>query len=219
MTDARVEVAGEALVLLPERCVLRERTSTLLVADAHWGKAAAFRAAGVPVPGGTTGEGLARLDAALVRTGARRIAFLGDLLHAREGRAPATLSLIAAWRERHGDVEMRLVRGNHDRAAGDPPRELGIDCVDEPFADAPFVYRHHPRDDPRGYVLAGHVHPAVTLRGVGRQRQRLACFWFGAGCAVLPAFGPFTGTAGVEPRPGDRVFVVAGGEVVEVRAG
>jgi DNA ligase-associated metallophosphoesterase len=218
MTETRVQVRGETLALLPERAVLREATATLLVADAHWGKAAAFRAAGLPVPGGTTSEGLARLDAALARTGARRVVFLGDLLHAREGRAPATLAVVAAWRRRHEGVEMLLVRGNHDRHAGDPPRELRIDCVDEPHAEAPFVYRHHPRDAAEGYVLAGHVHPAVTLRGVGRQRERLPCFWFGAGCAVLPAFGAFTGVAGVEPKAGDRVFVVADGTVVEVRA-
>jgi hypothetical protein len=35
---------------------------------------------------------------------------------------------------------------------------------------------------------------------------------------VLPAFGAFTGTADVQPVPGDRVFVVAGDEVVEVTA-
>ncbi len=35
-----VDIAGERLVLLPERAAFWERASTLLVADAHWGKAA-----------------------------------------------------------------------------------------------------------------------------------------------------------------------------------
>ncbi|HEX7241155.1 MAG TPA: ligase-associated DNA damage response endonuclease PdeM [Longimicrobiaceae bacterium] len=216
MGDARLELAGERVLLLPERALLVERTGTLLVADAHWGKAAAFRAAGVAVPGGTTAAGLARLSAALERTGARRLVFLGDLLHAREGRAPATLAAAAAWRARHPEVEMMLVRGNHDRGAGDPPEELGIACADPPREEPPFVLLHHPAERAEGYALAGHLHPGVRLAGAGRQRERLPCFWLGARVGVLPAFGDFTGMAEVRPAPGDRVFVVAGGEVVEV---
>src|SRR6185436_3554665 len=126
---ARVKVAGEELVLLPERGALWVGASTLLIADPHFGKAAAFRAGGLPVPRGTTSGGLARLDAMLARTGARRIIFLGDFLHARAGRVPDTLAALAGWRASHPDLELVLVRGNHDRQAGDPPNELGITCV------------------------------------------------------------------------------------------
>jgi metallophosphoesterase superfamily enzyme len=111
---------------------------------------------------------------------------------------------------------MLLVRGNHDRGAGDPPAELGIRCVDPPLEEAPFVYLHHPEEQPGGYALAGHLHPAVRLAGAGRQRERLPCFLFGARVGILPAFGDFTGSAEARPAPGDRVFVVAGEEVVEV---
>ena len=86
--NAAADIAGERVSLLPERAAYWERTRTLLVADPHFGKAAAFRAAGVPVPRGTTTGSLTRLDAALARTGAARIVFLGDFLHAREGREP-----------------------------------------------------------------------------------------------------------------------------------
>ncbi len=214
--DARVEVRGESLLLLPERAVLWERAATLLVADPHWGKAAAFRAAGIPVPGGTTAEGLARLDALLQRTGARRIVFLGDYLHAREGRAPATLHALAAWRERNRAVQLALVRGNHDRGAGDPPPELGLACIDPPLVEPPFALAHFPAPLPEGYVLGGHLHPGVRLEGVGRQRERLPCFWLRSDSAVLPAFGSFTGLADVSPTSGDRVFVLAGDRVVGV---
>jgi uncharacterized protein len=209
-------IAGERVLLLAERALFRPSTDTLLVADAHWGKAAAFRAGGFPVPGGTTTEGLARLTGALERTGARRLVFLGDLFHAREGKAPRTLAALREWRARHPAVEMLLVRGNHDRHAGDPPPELEIACCDAPCVDLPFVLAHHPDEHPAGYVLAGHVHPSVTLLGRGRQRQRLPCFHFGPRVGILPAFGAFTGTADVEVAPGDRVYVVAGDDVVEV---
>jgi DNA ligase-associated metallophosphoesterase len=214
--ELETEIAGERVRLLPERALYRPATGDLLIADPHWGKAAAFRAAGVPVPGGTTAEGVERLSAAIDRTGARRLVILGDLFHARTSRQPATLATVRAWRERHPDLAITLIRGNHDRHAGDPPGELGIDCCDPPCADPPFLLAHHPFEPESGYLLAGHVHPSVTLRGVGRQRERLPCFHFGARVGVLPAFGDFTGTADVAVAPGDRVFVVAGDRVVPV---
>lgn len=216
MADLETEVAGERVLLLPERAIHVPRTRTLLIADAHWGKAAAFRAAGVAVPGGTTREGLARLSRAIERTDPARLVILGDLFHAREGKAAATLQAARDWRERHASLPVTLVRGNHDRHAGDPPGELRIDCCDPPCVEPPFVFAHHPFDSPQGYVLAGHVHPSVTLRGVGRQRERLPCFHFGERCGILPAFGEFTGTADVSVSPGDRVYVVAGERVIAV---
>jgi hypothetical protein len=45
----------------------------------------------------------------------------------------------------------------------------------------------------------------------------LPCFHFGANVAILPAFGEFTGTALVRPVAGDRVYVVAGERVLEMR--
>jgi len=214
--DGDVVVRGERLRLLVERAIYWERAGTLLVADPHFGKAAAFRAAGVPVPRGTTTETLLRLDAAITRTAARRIVFLGDFLHAREGRSPETLRVINEWRASHVAIEMVLVRGNHDKRAGDPPRELNMQCVDGPVAEAPFVFSHKPVRSDDGYVLCGHVHPSVRLSGLGREHSRLACFWFGAETGILPAFGEFTGLAVVEVALGDRVFVLAGGEVIKV---
>ena len=211
-------VAGEELQLLPERAAYWVRERTLLIADPHFGKAAAFRAGGVPVPRGTTTENLRRLDDALVRTDARRIVFLGDFLHAREGRAPETLRVLNEWRATRAGVEMLLVRGNHDARAGDPPTELAIRCENGPIAEAPFVFAHHPTTSNDGYVLAGHIHPGVWLHGAGRQYERLPCFWFGEQTAVLPAFGEFTGLASVDVREGDRVWVVAGNEVIDVTA-
>jgi DNA ligase-associated metallophosphoesterase len=214
--SASAMIAGVELHLLPQRAVYWPREQMLLVADPHFGKAAAFRAGGVPVPRGTTTENLRRLDAALAVTDARRLVFLGDFLHAREGRAPETLRVLNEWRATHAGMDMLLVRGNHDARAGDPPRELEIRCENGPVPAAPFVFAHHPVASDDGYVLAGHIHPGVLLHGAGRQFERLPCFWFGEKTAVLPAFGEFTGLASVDVREGDGVWVVADGEVLKV---
>lgn len=211
-----VEVAGRTLTLLPEGALWLADRQSLLVADAHIGKAATFRRLGVPVPEATTGETLARLDALVERWNARRIVFLGDLLHSRAAHAAPTQAALAAWRARHAALDLVLVRGNHDARAGMPSASLGIDVVAEPWMVDGLALCHHPRPRAEGYVLAGHLHPCVTLRGRAGDRLRLPCFHFGAAVGVLPAFGAFTGMHPIEPAPGDRVYAVADGHVFDV---
>ena len=200
---------GRPLTLLPEKAAFIAASATLLIADAHIGKAVSFRALGVPVPRGTTSETLAGLSALVRRTGARRIVFLGDFLHSARSHAPATLAALAAWRRAHQGVELVLVRGNHDDRAGDPPREFGIDVADEPFMLRGFALCHHPRPVGGQYVLAGHLHPCVSVGARGWDHLRLPCFWFGDAVGVLPAFGAFTGMHPVRPAAEDRLFAVA----------
>jgi uncharacterized protein len=211
-----IEVAGWPVELLPARAMFLPQIRALVVADVHWGKAASFRALGVPVPHGTTQTGVARLSAILRQTGAAQLIVLGDLFHARSSMQAATISELRAWREEWPDVRMTLVRGNHDYRAGDPPPTLEIACVDAPLRVGPFALHHHPTTDATGYVLAGHVHPVAQLRGRGRARLTLPCFAFGASCGVLPAFGEFTGGAVIAAAEYDRIFVVAEDAVVRV---
>lgn len=190
----------------------------LLVADAHLGKAHAFRRLGVPVPEATTDDNLQRLSDLIDRHGASGLAFLGDLLHARHGRGPATLQAVARWRERHASVRMVLVRGNHDSRAGDPPEDWHVEVVDEPWrlpGPGQLLLCHHPQALPGFHVLAGHVHPAARV-GRGADSLRLPCFHVGAHTTVLPAFGAFTGMHVVSRGPGERLFVVAGDAVREL---
>lgn len=214
MGEEETMVAGERLTLLPERGVYWPRKETLVIADPHFGKAASFRASGVPVPEQTTLDNLARLDAALARTRAQRLVVLGDFLHARRGRSPELLATLARWREQNAQLPILLVRGNHDDRAGDPPTEWGIECRDEPSPEPPFVWRHEPAASEQGYTLAGHVHPAVSLSGPGGFNVTLPCFYFGQLYGLLPAFGDFTGTVAVRPRAGDAVYVLADGAVI-----
>jgi DNA ligase-associated metallophosphoesterase len=219
MTDVRLTITGEEVYLLAERALWWPNASTLVVADLHWGKASTFRAAGIPIPIGTTSDDLARLDSALTRTGARRMVVLGDLFHAKAGRiASHTLAELRRWRSLAGTFEILLVRGNHDRHAGDPPNDLQINCVNAPAFVPPFIFRHEPVDVEGAYGLAGHVHPGLTLVGRGLQRETLPCFLVGPRGAIIPAFGSFTGLGAVQPGPEDRAFVIAADEVLEVSA-
>jgi DNA ligase-associated metallophosphoesterase len=210
-------IAARDVRLLPDAAIWFPDSASLFVADPHFGKSATFRAQALAIPGGVTSNDLARLDRVLARTAARRLVVLGDFLHARAGRAPRTLEAIAAWRARHAALRIVLVRGNHDRHAGDPPRDLAFDCVDGPWFDPEtgIALRHEPEDSQGAdYTLAGHVHPAVRLLGGGRQAETLPCFHLAPRVGVLPAFGSFTGCHRVRPRRGDRVAVIASGQVL-----
>jgi DNA ligase-associated metallophosphoesterase len=214
--DITIPLQGETFTLLPERAAYWHQQKALLVADPHWGKAATFRAGGIPVPAGTTLEAIERLNSAVNRTHSERVIFLGDLLHAKAGRSDRMFESLAQWRASHPGVDVTLVRGNHDRNAGDPPVETGITCVDAPFIAPPFVLAHHPSARPEAYVIAGHVHPGIRLYGRARQRERLPCFVISSRFAILPAFGDFTGLGDIEPAEDDRIFAVGDGHVIEV---
>ena len=214
-----VVLAGEAVVLLPDSALWWPATRTLFIADLHLGKAATFRARGVPVPGGTTRENLHRLSRLVAAHGAERLVILGDFLHAAESQTAGVLAALQAWRALHATLEIVLVRGNHDSHAGDPPASLGIAIVDEPHLIGPFACCHHPQRHSGHTVLAGHVHPALQLRGTGRDTLRLPCFSVEPGLVVLPAFGEFTGTHALQPMAGRALYAVGGGRVWAVPAG
>lgn len=216
-----IELAGMVLGLHSSGAVFLPGSATLLVADAHFGKAVSFRQLGVPVPQGTTSATLAQLSAVVAQCAAQRVVFLGDFLHSARAHAPATLAAITRWRQAHAALALTLVRGNHDSHAGDPPAALGIEVVNEPLmcddVGVPLALCHHPQTVAGAYVFAGHLHPCMRLSGRGHDRLRLPCFWLGDALTrpvgVLPAFGHFTGMHPVQPQPGDRVFGIAG-EVV-----
>jgi DNA ligase-associated metallophosphoesterase len=211
-----VELGGEPLVLLPQKAAFWPRERMLIIADIHFGKAAAFRSFGIPVPRGTTTENLQALDALIELSGARHVLFLGDFLHARAAHAASTQSAMLAWRQRRCELILTLVRGNHDRHAGDPAVQLGIDLVDEPYTVGPYSFCHHPDIAAPGYVLAGHVHPVYVL-ATRSDALRLPCFIAGPQRMILPSFGAFTGGHALRPAPDERVWVSSGEAVHSVR--
>lgn len=112
---------------------------------------------------------------------------------------------------------MTLVRGNHDRHAGDPPAHWGLQLVAEPFTLGPFTCLHEPllaaspQSATRHHTieLAGHLHPALRLT-TGRDSVALPCFWRHHRGVVLPSFGSVTGSSPVSLDADETAVVVAG---------
>ena len=214
-----LRIAGCDVLLLADKALYWPQRQMLCVADAHFGKAAAYRALGQPVPHGTTAANLLRLDALLANYPVQELVFLGDFLHAPKSHAATTLQALHEWRGRHTSLACTLVRGNHDLRAGDPPSSLAINVFNEPYVSGPFALRHTPAAHATAntvtrqnthHVVAGHIHPVFQLQGRGRQRLRLPCFHVTDQMTVLPSFGEFTGGHPVEVTSSSRVFVTDG---------
>lgn len=209
-------VAGEPILLFAARAMFIPRLNALVIADAHWGKSATFRAASIPLPEGDLADDLARLSGVLNITQAKHLWILGDLLHSKRGLDETTITTVSAWRPTHPALDVLLVRGNHDHSAGDPPPDWGVRVVNAAYFAPPFALVHQPAAVPDHYALAGHLHPAALLMGKGKQRIKLPCFWFGKSIGVLPAFSAFTDGGIIAPNAGDQVAAIADDEIFMV---
>ena len=215
-SEVSIDFGGQRWRLLPGRAAMWEERRWLILADVHFGKAAAFRARGVPVPEGTTQETLQRLDDLLEHEQPEVVVFLGDLFHARESHAAATLGTLTAWRERNAALPLLLIEGNHDLSAGAPPPALRIEVEAEPWCVDGIAFCHHPQRVHGASAWAGHLHPAVRLNGRADDGVRLPCFWSRPELGVLPAFGSFTGSARIDREDGDRVIAIADDRLYEI---
>lgn len=219
LVGAPLTLGGHALTALSGRALWWPAQRTLLVADVHLGKAAALRDLGQAVPAGTGAETLQLLGQLVDALGAARLVVLGDLVHARRGCTPALDTLVQDWRAQRPGLAWQLVGGNHDRSAGlDSARSAawGLELLGETLVLEGLCLQHAPPEGPVAGglpVVAGHVHPAVRLRGPAGLRARLPCFWLqqASRVLVLPAFGTLTGHFEVQPAPADTVVAVGPG--------
>jgi DNA ligase-associated metallophosphoesterase len=216
VTDVSITLAGEDVLLLPEHGLFQPSNQTLFIADVHLGKVETFRANSIPLPDRTTADDLCRLSWVLKRTEAKWMVILGDLIHARSGHTERVIAEFSEWRKAHSDIEITLVKGNHDQAA-DLPAGWYIQTLVAPVHHPPFIWYHYPTASEMGFTLAGHLHPAYRLLGKGRQQLKLPCFWRQQRILVLPAFGSFIDSAYITPAVGDQVYVIAGSDVIAVR--
>jgi len=187
---------------------------SLLLADLHFGKVGHFRREGVPVPQAAFDKSLRLLDRLIDAYKPDNLIVLGDIFHSRYN---LELEYFRAWRRRHKAVRVQLVPGNHDGLTTAVWGDLGLDRLPVSWVLDGVELVHDPEGgSPSGFRLSGHLHPGVRLVGGGRQSLVLPCFWFGERQALLPAFGAFTGLHRIHPLPGDRVLVLAEGEIVDM---
>lgn len=213
----RICLSDQELELLPEPAIWFPQSRILLIADTHFGKSAAFRKQGIPVPEGELGADLDRIHTLSEKYDPSRIIVAGDFLHSRFGITDSLTVEIQTLLEKL-PCPIEIATGNHDRRAG----ELSLARLTyQPEIDVEGLsIIHDPADFRAGASgIAGHLHPVILLRTGKRSKIRVPCFWLREGRQlILPSFGSFTGGHPIAPLPNDRVFAVMRDKVAEIPA-
>ena len=199
-------IRDQNLSLRSDKTILWEEEKALLVSDLHIGKVMHFRRSGFAVPLDTAKDNLERLSFCLLNSEIEKVIFLGDLYHSSEN---IETQLFWEMIDKFPELDFVLVKGNHDVHSDKHFEKKGIQVFQE-LCMGPFSFTHEPKESPEElYNIAGHIHPAIQLRGRARTYMRLPCFYFNDWQGILPAFGAFTGMYTLSPKKGDRVFAVA----------
>lgn len=212
-----VHLQSREMLLHSDKAIFVPELHILCVADVHLGKGGTFRQAGIPIPGGNTENDLRRLSNLIDELNPGTLLFLGDLFHSKKNEAWIQFK---TWRQSHQSVQMTLVSGNHDILERSDYLQAGLEVVDEPMECNFLVLRHHP---PENHIqneklhLCGHIHPGVRVTTSPKFFETLPCYYFHQNVLLLPSFGSFTGLASIHPQKGSRVFVAAGGQVIELQ--
>lgn len=201
----------QTLLLLPEKAIYWKDKSMLILADVHLGKAGHFRKSGIPISDLVHSKDIYTIEKLINEFQPMEVVFLGDLFHSDHNQG---WEIFRRWIRSKDPLQFKLVLGNHDVLEAPDYYIKNLEVI-EVLDCAPFSLTHIPEETAH-YNLAGHIHPAVKLRGKGRQSLRLPCFYFGPQHGILPAFGNFTGTARINISKEDQLFVIADHKVVKM---
>lgn len=202
---------NQQFILHPSGALYWPQQSLLLISDVHLGKVSHFRKFGAAVPASAIRRNFEILAETMEFFNPEKICFLGDLFHSYLN---SEWAYFESW-VLSCNLEIILVSGNHDIISPLKFQALGIKVVPEIELDG-FLLTHHPEERTGFYNFSGHLHPAVRLRGKGRQSLRLPCFYLRKMQLILPAFGAFTGTHVIKMEQDHEAFAIADATVIKI---
>ena len=208
----RHKLRGQEFLLLPEKSLFWVQKEILILSDIHIGKAGHFRKKGIPISNEIHFREFFIMDALINELKPKELVFLGDLFHSDLNREWEDFYV---WANGITKTNITLVKGNHDRLADSMYLNSNMTLVDHLEIDD-FLFYHIPEESNDKYVISGHIHPCVRLKGKARQSITLPAFIFREQYALLPAFGNFTGGGKVRLEKSDHVYAVVESSVVKL---
>jgi DNA ligase-associated metallophosphoesterase len=203
-----------------ERCLFWEEQNTLIVADLHLGKTGHFRKAGIAVPQSIYKADLQRLIAQLYFFKVDRLIIVGDFTHSTANKE---LDLFIKWRKDFSLLHIDLVKGNHDILQDQWYSESEITTHENHLLIEKFCFRHEDKRKKNTdvnikpvYTFSGHLHPGISIKGMGRQKLVFPCFYFAKEYCVLPAFSRFTGTFKVKPEEDEIAYAITDSGIIKL---
>ncbi|ALM09262.1 metallophosphoesterase [Sediminicola sp. YIK13] len=206
-----IQIQDQHITLHSTGALFWQEQDMLLVSDVHLGKVSHFRKHGAAIPQKAIEKNFELLTEIVVKFKPMTICFLGDLFHSHLN---SEWQLFEAWIGEQTS-KIILVMGNHDIISPLKYEGIGIETIQEILLP-PFLLTHHPEERDGFFNFSGHIHPAVKLKGLGRQRLKLPCFFKRENQMILPAFGEFTGTHILTPTKEDEVYAITKNEVILV---
>ena len=212
------KIRNNTFWLSPQRCVFWEEAQALIVSDLHLGKTGHFRKQGIAVPQAVYKEDLQRLFSEIQYYKPKQLIIVGDMFHSKENRE---LELFVRWRNDMPQVDVHLVKGNHDILKDEWYSQANIGISQEQLCIGDFIFTHEATatnctGGQQPYVFSGHIHPGVSIYGLGRQSLTFPCYYFGEQYAILPAFSKFTGVKVMRKGKGDKLFAIVNQSVMPV---
>jgi DNA ligase-associated metallophosphoesterase len=213
----RIRIREQHFSLLPQKAMLWEEHKCLIISDLHLGKSSHFRQNGIPVSGELHRQDLMKLYDLILSEKCERLIINGDLVHDSYNHEWEDFKALMT---QLSPLRIDLISGNHDKFIG--KILAGIQVHPKELLEGPFRFTHEPLSggakfsDNSYFSIYGHLHPAVSLNGKGRQRLKLPCFLMKENEMFMPAFSDFTGLNPILPQKGDQVFAVVGEIVCEV---
>lgn len=192
--------------LLYEKALFLPQQRLLVIADVHLGKAQHFRKEGIALPAQAQSADYERLERLFKKINPLEVYFLGDLFHSTLNKDwPLFCTLIRSF----PGITFTLLKGNHDLIDPAYFEDLCI-RIEDTIEEGYFIYSHEPLNTIPSHKIniCGHIHPGILLRGSGRQRLKLPCFYGAGNRFILPAFGSLTGLYLVEQHRDAHIFGV-----------
>lgn len=218
-TAVEIRLGSSQLLLLPEKAAWAPSTEELFLSDLHLGKAQAFRSHGLPIPEGSVSADLERLNRLFNQLRPKQCWVLGDLFHSNHGQSKSLAQQLTLWRQKHPEIRLTLLTGNHDQKVRHWPSEWNLRRELEATAACGLHLRHHPRNPPGDHpTLVGHLHPGIRLRSGTRFLPLRPAFILEDQQLILPAFGSLTGCCRIHKSENTRYFVLAENRVREIPA-
>lgn len=181
-------IHGVAAVCDPLGALYLPDAGILVVSDLHLEKGAAYARRGMLLPPYDTLATLTVLAAVISRYDPKLVISLGDNFHDRVGSQHLPDAFRTLIVEMARGREWIWINGNHDP---DGTIDLPGTCSDELFY-AGLTFRHEPRDGLQKGEIAGHLHPAATVRRREKSVRR-PCFATDGARLLMPAFGVMSG--------------------------
>lgn len=205
-SSIELEILDNKFIFDYRKSIFWKNKKILIVSDTHFGKGFSFRLSGIPVPTGSTLEGIIILEELISVYQPEYLFLLGDFTHANTSLTKELIQKLKKLREDFKKIKFYLLKGNHDKNL-DLIREINFfDEIKDLVVKDDFSFSHFYTEVSK-FNFFGHIHPAIKLKD-DLDYLKLECFYLTDKYCILPSFGLFTGNKIIIPKKNEQVIII-----------